>query len=352
MRVLYPALLLTVLIIVGVVLFQSSATSNPLDCERQFLASVAKGDYKETVRLFGGNACNCPRKGGWVSYLIYSSAQEPNLAFMMGRQFGFGGERVIPIENENRAGGILPWQTPEDVVADVNLSFNEGKFQPYLLPLKMAYGEQMTAEELEKFAQNPDKDVWRGFTLRLRPSLKAGVVARPEASKNIEYKPDQQSPAKKADGSTQPMSASDKAVEEAQKTGSDNAEQSDSADGSPSKEPKDESYVYENLEDDIAEALGKDYVRYLHPRDAGPVVRADGSRMSSAEIEASLPRLVSAKLRLHIVRRGKLRTWTVYHLGLIEPQVKLKDGRTIELSTVVPPNFEKLRKSPAKQAPR
>ncbi|MBX9695720.1 MAG: hypothetical protein K2Z81_25270 [Cyanobacteria bacterium] len=332
-------------------MFQTSAATDPLDCERAFLTAVTKGDYKETVRLFGGNACNCPRKGGWVSYLIYSSAQEPNLAFMMGQPFEFAGERVIPIENENRAGGILPWQAPEDVVTDIDVSFKEGKYQPYFLPLKLAYGEEMTEEELNQFAQNPDKDVWRGFTLRLRPSLEPGVVNRPDASKNIEYKPDDEGLKKKSDGANAELSASDKAVEEARKSAGQPVDPNASPQKGASSQtgPRDDSYVYENLEDDIAKALGKDFVRYLHPQDPGKVVRPDGSCLSSSEIAKNLPRLVRAKLRLHIVRRGKLRTWTVYHLGVIEPQVKLSNGKMLELTSAVPPNFEKLRKAPSKK---
>ena len=321
MRLLYPLLLITVLAIVGFTLYRSNAELDPLETASDFMAAVKRGDYVDTVKLFGGNACRCPKKGGWVSYLIYASAQEPNLAFLMGRSFRHDNEKVTPIEHTGKgnAGNILPWQMAEDVVADVDLLFPEKGYRPMFLPLKMAYGQEMTLKELEEFAANPDSEAWKGFTLRLRPSLAKGAVTRPEESKGIKYKPLDETPSE--------INKKESVTRE------DKAETDD-----------DHTYVYEGLEDEIIEALGQEAAMYLHPKDAGPVKRSDGTVLALEEIAAYLPRMTSARLRLHIVRRGKLRKWTVYHLALIEPNLVLNSGREVELTTIKKPRFKKMKR--------
>lgn len=335
MRILYPLVLFVILAAVGITLFKSNSETDPLTTEREFIKTVEAGDYRNAVELFGGNACNCPKKGGWVSYLIYSSAQEPNLAFLMGQSFSHGGEKVRPIESkakETAVGNILPWQTPEDVVVDVDLKFNKG-YEPLFLPLKMAYGHEMTKQEFDDFTRNPDQDAWKGFTLRLRKSIRPGVTARPQKSKGIEYRPDEEKP----DEINRKQSVNRETISE--------GEEGD-ASSSKSVEPSDESYVYKGLEDDIVEALGEEAALYLRPSDAGDVIDKDtGEKVSMESVKAALPRLQSAKLRLHIVRRGKLNNkWTVYHLGLVEPVVALADGSMKELKTVKPPTFKKLKR--------
>src|SRR5262249_47125002 len=122
MRVFYVLFLMIVLAVVVITLFRTNSEADPKLTEKQFLEFVQKGDYKNTVEQFGGNACRCPKKGGWVTYLIYASAQEPNLAFMMDKPFAFGDGTVTPVKTKKPGSANLPWEVPEDVVVDVPIT--------------------------------------------------------------------------------------------------------------------------------------------------------------------------------------------------------------------------------------
>jgi len=198
MRIFYSLFLLSVLAVVVCVMYQTNNEIDPKQTQKLFLEYIQKGDYKNTVEQFGGNKCRCPKKGGWVTYLVYASAQEPNIAFLMGKPFDIGTAVNQPLKNAKQVGGFnLPWEIPEDSVIDVPISFDEKKYMPLFLPLDMAYGEDISLERFNQFLDNPnknanpDKDAWVRFTLRLRPSLAQGTVARPESSKGIEYKPEE-----------------------------------------------------------------------------------------------------------------------------------------------------------------
>src|SRR6202042_1443822 len=102
-------------------------------------------------------------------YLIYVSGQEPNLACITGHQFSIAGAKTTPITNDKQS--FVPWEKPEDRIVDVQVSFDPKIYQPLFLPLPMAYEKKMTEQELNQFLRDPDKDAWKGFTLRLRPSL-------------------------------------------------------------------------------------------------------------------------------------------------------------------------------------
>lgn len=322
MRYLYPLAMFTALGIVLFTIYNSQVKADPKKTAHHFLTNIKAGNFKEAVEDFGGNACRCPAKGGWVSYLIYSSSQEPNLAFMTGHPFSYsmGEPKEIEASDEAKKGSV-PWQSPEDVVIDVKLKFDQTKYSPLFLPVFMAYGKDMSEQEFNKFISDPDEEAWKGFSLRLRPSLVSGAIERPEASKGIKYKPS-------------------KAQQEKLKNSKD-----------------DENYVYAPLEEMIRETLGEEGVLYLHPRDPGKVVSASGEQYSIHEIESKLPRLASINLRLHIVRRDQLKEWTVYHFALTEPELIMQDGKTIELENYRPRfqddkwNSSKRKKSKSKAKP-
>jgi len=352
--------------------------STPTDTAKKFLTSVQKGDYKDTVEMFGGNTCRCPKKGGWVSYLVYASAQEPNLAFVMGRPFTYGALSETAIKHpDKKQVTILPWQKPEDVVVDLEISFDDSRYAPLFLPLKMAYGIPMSETEFSNFAKDPDKECWKGFTLRLRPSIAKGAIERPEASKGIEYKPTEKAVEVnsneslsledkqkllivKSKGKSIPVEDIKKMKEkENQKQATrdprdqnatenngeqGNAKQDNAAEKNETQqndsEENDDSFIYASIEDAIKETLGEEVAQYLHPRDAGIVKLANGKEMSAIDIEKQLPHLKSAKLRLHIVRREQLRRWTVYHMGILEPVLTLSDGSTFPLKSYKLPSGE------------
>lgn len=355
MRLLYPLLLTVILAIVVITMMSSDSTGSPKDTADKFLESVQKGDYKSTVEMFGGNTCRCPKKGGWVSYLVYASAQEPNLAFMMGRPFSFGNLRETAIKHpDQKHVTILPWQHPEDVIVDLDISFDEGRYMPMFLPLKMAYGMPISETDFKEFAKNPDPECWKGFALRLRPSIAAGAIERPEASKGIEYKPTEKVQDVNA---AESLSLQDKqkmlVVESKGKAiplSSIKVQKNVAPEAKDEEEESDDSFIYANIEEAIKETLGDEVAMYLHPKDAGPVKLADGTDMTAIDVEKQLPRLQSAKLRLHIVRREQLRRWTVYHMGILEPVLKLQDGSAFPLKSYRSPSGEAVP-DPGESAP-
>jgi hypothetical protein len=176
---------------------------------------------------------------------------------------------------------------------DIPITFDPKKYAPLFLPLPMAYGEQMTEAQLNDFIKDPDTDAWKGFTLRLRPSLKPGAIAPPS----------EPLPAKVQD------------------------EFKDLQPKKPGQEEKDE----ESTEDAVRKVLGAEAAKYIQPKDAGPVVDADGKPIPTEKVESMLPHLTSAIIRLHVVRRGAVNEWTIYHFGLMYPVLQFNDGREVKL---------------------
>lgn len=389
MRIFYFLFLLAVLAIVVTLLYQSNNEVDPKQTQKLFLEYVQKGDYRNTAEQFGGNKCQCPKKGGWVTYLVYASGQEPNIAFMVGKPFDIGNATNIPLKNAKQVGKFnLPWEIPEDSVIDVPITFDEKKYMPLFLPLDMAYGNDISLEEFNAFLanpdknKNPDKDAWVRFTLRLRPSLAQGTVTRPEASKGIEYKPESvtkeeamasspkgagssdlldDSPDDSSDdswdGGTPPKSPdflassksdSDDAESGSQQIGAKPKAVTKTADGGtpgleitikklpprslvpPKKHEYDDTFIYAKLADEIIAKYGEEGLRrcYYIPKEAAAVKLPDGGTMPIDEVERKLPRLKSFTLRLQIVRRGQLKRWTVSDVNVIDPVMQVDGNGT------------------------
>ena len=304
MRILYPLLLLLVIGIVGTALFWTNSAADTTDVSEAFLQAVEAGNYRKAVKQFGGNACQCPAKGGWVSYLVYLSSQEPNLAFMMKHPFSTGEAQAKAIPATVKSKTPIPWEVPEDFSVDVPIKFDKG-YEPKFLPLKMAYGIIMKQAEFDQFLADPDKDSWQAFSLRLRPSLAKGVIDRPPTSVGIEYHPKELAPSKEnkeASGRLKPVKEK------------------------ISGEDSDDSFVYARVEDTLDELLTPEEKLYLHPKDAAGVVDEKGGSLDFLKLEESLPKLVRCRLRLHVVRRGQLNKWTVYHFAILDPVFKTTSG--------------------------
>lgn len=282
---------------------------DPKDEAMSFLTDVRSGSLAKSVKHFGGNACHCPAKGGWGSYLIYASGQEPNLAFMTGHPVEFGQPKETPMQNVKKT--LLPWEKPEDAAIDVPITFDPAKYAPLFLPLPMAYGHPMKIAEFNDFLKDPDKDSGRGLTLRLRPSIKPGSIAAP-------------------DEPMPPETATE--FEALNKDRKDNNDKSKNTDAT--------SKNTDATTEDIKKTLGAEAAEYLIPKDAGDVLLADGSVMPPDQVAAQLPRLKSAVLRLHVVRRGKLKEWTIYHFGLMH-SVLVEGDREIPLMHDRPPEEPK-----------
>lgn len=300
MRFLYPLIALTVFALSCSIWISTAVFTNPADEARSFLSDVSSGDLGKSVRHFGGNSCRCPAKGGWGSYLIYVSAQEPNLAFLVGHPFEMGASTSSQMQSASTQKSVVPWEKPEDVAVDIPITFDEKKYQPLFLPLPMAYGQPMTDKEWKEFLADPDKDAWKGFTLRFRPSLKQGVLVAAKNTISDETRNEFE------------------ALKEAEKA----KEEEGGGDPFASKETSAE---------EMKTLFGDDAMIYTQPKDAGAVKDEAGKEIPMEDLEKQLPRLKTATMRLHIVRRGQLKDWTVYHFGLMDPVLQLPDGRTIKL---------------------
>jgi hypothetical protein len=205
------------------------------------------------------------------------------------------------LKQDGQAGQILPWEKAEDTAIDIRLTFEPAKYSPYFLPLPLAYGKKMTRKELLEFLSNPDKDAWKGFTLRLRPGLKPGSILADERTIGAESKPEF------------------RALEDMF------APPADPKKGAGLERPN----VDQKL---IKETLGESSTDFLVPKDAGEVIDDNGKVMPYAEVQKLLPRLDSVVLRLHVVRVGQLDEWTIFHFNFHDAVLTNDDGtRTFNL---------------------
>jgi hypothetical protein len=304
MRLAYPVVLLVLCITVGSMWFSMHLGAEPTAEAQTFMKDIQEGRVVHAVKQFGSNVCHCPAKGGWVSYLIYQSGQEHNLAFMLGRPFILGAPHAAPVETE--APGLLPWEHPEDYIVDYPVHFDAATYEPYFLPLPMAYGKDMSTKEFEDFLKDPDHDSWKGFTLRLRPGLSPGDITPPA----IEVPPE----------------IKDQFVSylRAQQVETD-------ASKSNTKNKKDDKDAEIN-EAYMRKMFGDEATEYLKPQDAGHVLNEQGKPLSEKEVASRLPRLKDMTLRLHVVRRGKMQPWTIYHFALEHPILVTPDGTELALT--------------------
>ncbi|HEY9868900.1 MAG TPA: hypothetical protein V6D08_07020, partial [Candidatus Obscuribacterales bacterium] len=244
MRLIYAAFMLGCLALITYVSAASWISSSPAPAAMSFLRTIRQGAVAEAAEMFGDNSCRCPPRGGWIALLKYEYGEEPSLAFLVGHPFEIGRPRIMPVKDNTPY--VLPWEVPESAFVDVPLSFDAGSYSPLFLPLKLAYGQDMTLGQFQEALQDLRKDDWKGFSLRLRPSLAAGVVPPPPAV--AEHKgpaPD--------------------------KTGDDKAEASRTA--------------------ELAKELfGAQAAQFLTPRDAASVTLPGGGRLSAEQVESRLPR--------------------------------------------------------------
>jgi hypothetical protein len=270
-----PQLLLLIPILVFVVYFLYDTKSNepPTEAASTFLQTLRRGDVEAALREFGDNTCHCAPEGGYVSYLQYEGGYDPNLSFLLGNHFYVGkmNTEKLPFNGEKY---VLPWDKPEDVLVYAPLEFGENE-RPYFLPIDMAYGYEMTAEQVKAFEKDPTAQWKRAFTLRLRNSLEPGTIKERDPK--------------------------------AKKTEMERA----AADG----------------------LLPKEYVKYVHPKDAAGV--KDGAKVEPASaFAAGLPRLKSVMIGMKVVRRGILSRWAVKKAGFNKPVIVV-DGKDIVLEDPV-----------------
>lgn len=296
MRLVLPLLFAAFFLAVVFVAFKPDQASNPSNAAFKFVKHIQNNDYRKAVDSFGGNICRCPAKLGWVSYMFYASGEEPNLAFMMGKNFDFGPVSFKRMKVETKTTSVL--DKPEDFEVSIPLRFEARRYQPLFIPMDMAYGYDITREKFDDFLKDPDKESWKALTLRMRPSLAAGVTTQPAASKNLvsKHRPDAAIDGLDANGVSQ--------------TGLKRSPVSGDGEGNV-----DQSKLEKEL-------FGDEAARYITPKDAANVTFIeDGANkiMPAAEVEKQLPRLKTALLRLHMVRKDQRQPFTVFHFVVSDP---------------------------------
>jgi hypothetical protein len=262
-------LLIPVLLFVMYFLYDTKRSEPPTDAARTFLQTLSAGDAEGALREFGDNTCHCAPEGGYISYLQYESGYDPNLAFLLGRKFSIGEMKTeqLPYNGEKY---MFPWDKPEDTLVYVPLVFTDND-RPYFLPIDMAYGYKMPQDAVKAFEKDPSKNWKRAFTLRLRNSLEAGTIKE--------------------------------------------------------RDPRAKKTEMERLAEDGT--LPKEYLKYLHPKDAGPI-EVGGKTEAASAIANSLPRLKAITIGMKVVRRGLLSRWAVKKAGFDKPVV-IADAKEITL---------------------
>lgn len=79
--------------------------------------------------------------------------------------------------------------------------------------------------------------------------------------------------------------------------------------------------------------MPEDVRRYLHPKDPGPVISDNDSKIPAEKTARMLPRLKSVDLYLTMVRRGQLKRWTIKEARFGNAVLLSKDGKKTKLLT-------------------
>jgi hypothetical protein len=268
-------LLIAILVFVFVAVYKTKAEEEPTEDAQLFFQKLQANDVPDALRYFGDNTCHCAPEGGYIAYLQYESGHNPNLAFLLGRNFTLGKMRYerLPYNGEKY---LLPWDKPEDTIVYAPIEFSE-KERMYFLPADMAYGYEMSDKQFQEFRTDPSKDWMNGFTLRLRPTLEPGFI---------------------------PPRAPDAARTQFEK----DAEQG---------------------------LIPKEYLRYLHPKDPAAVKNASGEIKPASAYAAQMPTLKSVTVGLKVVRRGLFARWAVQKAGVQDPVV-FSDGKEFKLKEPAP----------------
>lgn len=259
---------LALFLIVGV--FALNGSEPPTEEATVFLNTLRKNDIEAALFEFGDNTCHCAPEGGYISYLQYASGNNPNIAFLLGQNFSEGKATYEPLPY-NGEQYVFPWDKPEDMLVRVPIQF-DAVTSPYFIPLDSAYGFEISEDEMNKFLQHPEEGWKRAFTLRLRPSLKPGFI--------------------------------------------------------PARDPKAKKTEMERMAEDGT--LPKEYLKYIHPKDAAGVKLKDGRTVPMQDYADRLPRLSSIVLDFKIVRRGSFKRWSVKKVGVEKP-VLTTNGVSIEI---------------------
>jgi hypothetical protein len=159
--------------------------ADPSEAATEFLSAVRAGNTQEAVSMMDDNTCKCPPKGGYISYLKLETGLNPNLNFLVGNNFQMGTPVVKPRADD--APYIVPWDKPQSNDVTVHLSMR--RHAPLFLPIPMAFGESMTEQQFKDYLAHYWTDAEKGLSLRLRPTVRPGLVHKQSLDENEEALP-------------------------------------------------------------------------------------------------------------------------------------------------------------------
>jgi hypothetical protein len=158
---------------VALVLWASAARADPEAIARLFVKRVQAGDVAGAKKLFGDPKFRSQPRAGDDAYFVYESGESRNLAFLVGRPFDVGPLSMRESRSE--------WFVIDGVLyaqVTVPLSFSPERYQPYLLPPPIAFGQKMTFSVFMNFVVAPETQL-RDVPLRLRPGVEPGLLRPP-----------------------------------------------------------------------------------------------------------------------------------------------------------------------------
>jgi hypothetical protein len=292
-KYIYPLLMLVLAALAFGTWLWSLASVDPAKEAITFVEALRVGDLRKVVRHYDGKTCRCPEQGGWATFLVYQSDKQPNLAFLLGLPFSIGEPTRKSVVKAHEY--MFPWQRPDDAIVNIPLTFDASKYSPLFLPLPLAFGNDMSEKELQEFLRDPIVNSGSAFTLRLRPSLKPGLL-----KENVD----------KVDAEVfiNLPKSQEKNKEEKAKI-------------------SEITKIYrERL---LKAALEEKKNGYLHPADAGQVIDSSGKVIPIDVLERQLPRLKSIILSIHLVRDDQLQNWAMYRCAFAKPQITLDNGAKV-----------------------
>ncbi|PWU00581.1 MAG: hypothetical protein C5B53_03855 [Candidatus Melainabacteria bacterium] len=290
MKLANPVLILILALVFLGVLALQVVSGSPRTEALTFVDALQSGNLPRAVGHFDANTCRCSAKGGWGSYLVYQSGQEPNVAFLVGRKFQVGEPKITALDKKGNSGAL--WLQAERAIVDLTLEFDPKQYSPMLLPVPLAYGMNMTLAEFKKFIDDPGNGMGRGLSLRLRRGLKPGDI-KPDLD-NLDEKT-------KARFSFTRFSTSD----------------------------------YQRGPGTIDTDTAERYLRMaslahpgksIVPMDAARVLDSKNNPVPIETLEKQLPRLKSIVLSLALNHNGPLNNWMIARLALLDPVFTEENG--------------------------
>jgi hypothetical protein len=235
-----------------IVLWPAPASADPEAIARLFVKRVQAGDVAGAKKLFGDPKLRSQPRAGDDAYFVYESGESRNLAFLVGRPFDVG-----PLSTrESRSDWFIIDGTLYAQVT-VPLSFSPERYQPYLLPPPTAFGQKVPFSAFMNFVAAPETEM-RDVPLRLRPGVESGLLRPPGPRTAVPPPP-------APPGARPAMSSSE----------------------------------------------GFGLIGMPVPRDPAPVLLPSDEALTPEQLKRLLPRLRRGTLELHLVRHGRLGSFTI-----------------------------------------